>query len=100
MSPLRLYPQLVLAVSLEGSGDNDTFTHYTSLHFDSCCVLETMGMLPKTVAAEMPSRFKRHSMSSKKRVNCEKTSASETSNGKHQKTKGKKEQGSLLGTSY
>ena len=34
-----------------------------------------MGMLPKTVAAEMPSRFKRHSMSSKKRVNCEKTKA-------------------------
>ena len=34
-----------------------------------------MGMLPSTVAAEMPSRFRRHSMSSKKRVNCEKKRA-------------------------
>ena len=39
-------------------------------------VRETMGILPSTVAAEMPSRFRRHSMSSKKRVNWEKTSAS------------------------
>ena len=38
-------------------------------------VRETMGMLPSTVAAETPSRFNRHSMSSRKRVNCEKTSA-------------------------
>mmetsp|Transcript_54950 Transcript_54950/g.87251 ORF Transcript_54950/g.87251 Transcript_54950/m.87251 type:complete len:209 (+) Transcript_54950:22-648(+) len=37
--------------------------------------LATMGILPSTVAAEMPSRFRRHSMSSKKRVNCEKTKA-------------------------
>ena len=42
----------------------------------SLTVLATMGMLPKTVAAAMPSRFSRHSMSSKKRVNWEKTSAS------------------------
>lgn len=37
-----------------------------------------MGMLPSTVAAEMPSRFRRHSMISKKRVNCEKTNAWES----------------------
>ena len=38
-------------------------------------VRDTMGMLPSTVAAEIPSLFKRHSMSSRNRLNCEKTSA-------------------------
>mmetsp|Transcript_136683 Transcript_136683/g.340850 ORF Transcript_136683/g.340850 Transcript_136683/m.340850 type:complete len:214 (+) Transcript_136683:296-937(+) len=37
--------------------------------------LEVIGMVPNTLAALMPSRFILHSMSSKKRVNCEKTSA-------------------------
>mmetsp|Transcript_58394 Transcript_58394/g.136795 ORF Transcript_58394/g.136795 Transcript_58394/m.136795 type:complete len:252 (-) Transcript_58394:251-1006(-) len=37
--------------------------------------LETIGMEPNTVAAEIPSRLRRHSISSKKRLNCEKTRA-------------------------